>query len=66
MITRWLGTQQLLVKTKHFQELVLNKSSVLHGKTLLCHVYSSQFMEWFNLGITKLKHASYVCSPNIF
>ena len=31
---------------------------------LICHTHSSQFMEWQNLGITTLKHAT--CAPNVF
>ena len=58
LITRWL-----LVTIKHFQSLLLNKSGVLPRKNLLGHVHSSQFMEWLNLGITTLKHAT--CSPNV-
>ena len=31
---------------------------------LIGHAHSSQFMEWQNLGITTLKHAT--CAPNAF
>ena len=31
---------------------------------LIGHAHSSEFMEWRNLGITRLKHA--MCAPNIF
>ena len=37
--------------------------SVLH-RTLIGHAHSFQSMEWRNLGITTLKHAT--CAPNIF
>ena len=37
--------------------------SVLH-RMLIGHAHSSQFMEWQNLGITTLKHAT--CAPNVF
>ena len=37
--------------------------SVLH-RMLIGHAHSSRFMEWKNLGITTLKHAT--CAPNVF
>ena len=37
--------------------------SVLH-RMLIDHAHSSQLMEWQNLGITTLKHAT--CAPNVF
>ena len=37
--------------------------SVLHRK-LIGHAHSSQLLEWQNLGITTLKHAT--CVPNVF
>ena len=37
--------------------------SVLH-RMLIGHTHSSQFMEWQNLGITTLRHAT--CAPNVF
>ena len=58
MFSRWL-----FITIKHSQALVLNKSIMLHRKTLIGHAHSSQFMEWHNLGITILKHA--ICSANI-
>ena len=70
MVNRWflvgysLLTRWLLVKINHSQALVLNKASVLHRITLVGQTHSSQFMEWVNLGITALKHAT--CSPNAF
>ena len=59
MITRWL-----LVTVKHSQALVLNKSSMLHTKTLIGHAHSFQFIECHHLGITALKHA--ISFPNFF
>ena len=38
--------------------------SVLHKMTLIGQAHFSQFMEWQNLGIKTLKHATY--TPNVF
>ena len=37
---------------------------MLHRMMLIGHTHSSQFMEWQNLCITTLKHAT--CVPNVF
>ena len=39
-------------------------ASVLHRMILIGRTHSSQFMEWQNLCITKLQHAT--CAPNVF
>ena len=43
---------------------ILVFTSVLHKMTWLGHAHSSQFMEWQNLGITILKHAT--CTQMFF
>ena len=43
---------------------ILVFASVLHRMMSVGHTYSSQFMEWQNLGIVTLKHAT--CAPYVF
>ena len=49
-----LVTYWLFVIIKHFQAVVLNKSSVLHKRILIGHSHLSQFMEKHNLGVKTL------------
>ena len=39
-------------------------ASMLDRMTFIGYAHSSQFMEWQNLGITTLNHAT--CAPNVF
>ena len=50
MVTRWLLVGYSLQKN--------------HGMALIGHAHYSQSMEWHNLGITTLKHAT--CAPSAF
>ena len=47
-----------------FPSTSTEKICVLHRMRFIGHVYSSQLMQWHNLGIVTLKHT--IFPPNVF